>query len=164
VVAFTVKDPQKGVFMRVRCFALYAVLVFANLPGVAFAQSSSCPGNHVMILDIRNNAGTIGCALFESPVGFPIEFLRYTTNIIVIKILDTQASCDFVDILPGTYALAVIHDENMDGKLNTKWFGIPTEGYGFSNNAKATFGPTSFSAARFQYDGENLDMTITLHY
>jgi uncharacterized protein (DUF2141 family) len=140
------------------------LLMFANLSGVAFAQSSSCPRIHVKILDIRNSAGTIGCALFELPVGFPIEFLRYATNIIVIKILDTQASCDFVDIPPGTYALAVIHDENMDGKLDTKWLGIPTEGYDFSNNAKATFGPSSFSAARFRYNGENLDMTITLHY
>jgi uncharacterized protein (DUF2141 family) len=143
---------------------LFAVLVFANLPAAAFAQSSSCPGIHVKILDIRNSAGTIGCALFESPAGFPIEFLRHATNIILIKILDTQASCDFVNIPSGTYALAVIHDENMDGKLDTKWLGIPTEGYGFSNNAKATFGPPSFSAARFHYDGENLDMTITLHY
>ncbi|MFI9650852.1 DUF2141 domain-containing protein [Guyparkeria halopsychrophila] len=32
---------------------------------------------------------------------------------------------------PGTYALAVIHDENMNGKLDTQWLGIPTEGAAF---------------------------------
>jgi uncharacterized protein (DUF2141 family) len=163
-VAFTAKDPHRGLLMRVRCVALFAALVFANLPAVAFAQSSSCPGIHVKILNIRNSVGTIGCALFESPGGFPVEFLRYATNIIVIKIQDTQARCDFLNIPPGTYALAVIHDDNMNGKLDTNWLGIPTEGYGFSNDAKGVLGPPSFSAASFPYDGQDLEMRISLHY
>jgi len=36
----------------------------------------------------------------------------------VLKIRETQARCDFEGIPPGTYALAVIHDENMNGKLD----------------------------------------------
>jgi uncharacterized protein (DUF2141 family) len=82
----------------------------------------------------------------------------------VIKIRDTQARCDFEDIAPGTYALAIIHDENMNGELDTNWLGVPTEGYGFSNNAKALLGTPSLSAASFPYDGRNLDLTITLNY
>jgi uncharacterized protein (DUF2141 family) len=81
-----------------------------------------------------------------------------------IEIRDTQARCDFVSIPPGTYALAVIHDENRNGKLDTNWLGIPTEGYGFSNEAKALLGAPSFSAAKVRYDGGTLNMTITLHY
>ena len=42
-------------------------VVFANLPATVFAQSSSCPGIHVKILNIRNSTGTLDCALFESP-------------------------------------------------------------------------------------------------
>ena len=150
--------------LRVWCVLLFAVLVFANLPDVALAQSPSCLGIHVKVLDIRNSAGTVACALFESPVGFPIEFLHHATNIMLMRIRHTQARCDFLDIPPGTYALAVIHDENMDSKLNTNGFGIPTEGYGFSNDAKALLGTPSFSAARFIYEGQDLDLTISLHY
>ena len=149
--------------MRVRCVAWLAVLVFATLSAVAFAQTP-CPGIHVKILNIRNSTGTVACALFESPDGFPIEYLRSATNIMVIKIRKTQARCDFEDIPPGQYALAVIHDENMDGKLDTNWLGVPTEGYGFSNDAKASLGAPSFSAASFPYDGRNLDLTISLEY
>jgi len=149
--------------MRVRCVAWLAALVFATLSAVAFAQTS-CPGIHVKILNIRNSTGTVACALFESPDGFPIEYLRSATNIMVIKIRKTQARCDFEDIPPGQYALAVIHDENMDGKLDTNWLGVPTEGYGFSNDAKASLGAPSFSAASFPYDGRNLDLTISLEY
>lgn len=52
----------------------------------------------------------------------------------------------------------------MNGKLDTNALGIPTEGYGFSNDAKGWLSAPSFSAASFLYDGQNLDMTITLHY
>lgn len=86
------------------------------------------------------------------------------TIIMVIKIRDTQARCDFEDIAPGKYALAVIHDENMNGKLDVDWLGVPTEGYGFSNDAIALLGPPSFSAAGFPYDGRNLNLTIRLNY
>ena len=150
--------------MRVRCVALLAFLLFANLIAVALAQSPSCPGIHVKVLNIRNSTGTVDCALFDSPQGFPIEVLHSATKAMVMKIRHTEARCDFEDIPPGTYALAVVHDENMNGKLDTNWLGIPKEGYGFSNDAKALLTAPSFSAASFQYDGGTLDLTISLHY
>jgi len=156
------KDPEIRVLMGVRCVAWFAVLMCVNLPA-AFGQSP-CPGIHVKILNIRNSIGTVACALFESSVGFPTEFLRSATNVMVIKIRKSQARCDFEDIPPGTYAMAVIHDANMNGKLDTNLLGIPTEGYGFSNDAKGLLGAPSFSAASFQYDGRNLDLTMSLHY
>lgn len=116
------------------------------------------------VLSIRNSTGTVACALFESPVGFPAEFLRSATNVMVIKIRKTQARCDFEDIPPGKYAIAVIHDEDMNGKLETNLLGIPTEGYGFSNDAKSLIGVPSFSDASFPYDGQSLDLTMSLHY
>lgn len=82
----------------------------------------------------------------------------------IIKVRDSRARCDFEDIPPGTYAMAVVHDENMNGKLDANWIGVPTEGYGFSNNAKALLGPPSFSAASFRYDGRNIDLTMRLNY
>ena len=149
--------------MRTRFVAVAAVLAFANLPAAAIAQSP-CPGIHVKILDIRNSTGTVDCALFESEEGFPIEVLHSATNVMVIKIRSTQARCDFEDIPPGKYALAVIHDENMNGKLDVNALGIPTEGYGFSNDAASWFGAPTFKDASFRYDGHSLDMTISLHY
>lgn len=148
---------------RVRSIALGAVLMFASLPAIVFAQPS-CPGIHVRILDIRNSTGTVACALFESSEGFPTEFLESATNITMIAIRETKARCNFLDIPPGTYALAVIHDENMDGKLATNWLGVPTEGYGFSSGATASMSAPSFEDASFSYDGQNLDLTITLNY
>lgn len=149
--------------MKVWHAVLITVLVFASLPFVVFAEQD-CPGIHVKILDIKNSAGTVACALFESPAGFPAEFLHSATNVMIIKIRKAQARCDFMDIPPGTYAMVVIHDENMNGKLDENALGIPKEGYGFSNDAKKFLGTPTFEAASFSYDGQNVDLTMSLHY
>ncbi len=151
-----------AVTMKIRFLTWLTLLMFARLP--ASLAQPACPGIHVQILNIRNSIGTVACALFESPAGFPVEYLHSATNVMVIKIRKSQARCDFEDIPPGKYAMAVIHDENMNGKLNTNWLGIPTEGYGFSNDAKGLLGAPSFSAASFRYDGQNIDLTMSLHY
>lgn len=143
--------------------ALASVLAFTSLPAIVFAQPS-CPGIYVNIPNIENSTGTVACALFESPEGFPAEFLHSATHIMMMQIRDTKARCSFLDIPRGTYALAVIHDENKDGKLNTNFLGIPTEGYGFSSGAEAGMSAPSFEAASFSYDGQNLDLTIRLDY
>ena len=52
----------------------------------------------------------------------------------------------------------------MNGKLDVNFLGIPTEGYGFSNDVTAALGPPTFSAASFTYDGRNVDMHIELNY
>jgi uncharacterized protein (DUF2141 family) len=159
----TVRGPQIRVPTWTRCITWLSVLMAGSLPTLVLAQSP-CPGIHVKILGIRNSTGGVACALFESSEGFPNEYLRSATNIMVIKVRDKQARCDFEDIPRGTYALAVVHDENMNGKLDTNLLGIPKEGYGFSNDAKALFTAPSFSAASFPYDGQNLELTISLNY
>lgn len=141
----------------------YAAMVLVGLTNTVGAESV-CPGIHVEILNIKNSTGKIACALFESPEGFPTGYMHYATNIMVIKIRETQARCDFEDVAPGTYALAVVHDENMNGELDTNWIGYPKEGYGFSMGAKATLGTPSFKAASFPYDGQVLNMTISMRY
>lgn len=146
-----------------RQIAFCAMLVSTGLPTVSLAQAE-CPGIHVVILNINNSEGAVACALFEAPKGFPDKFLRNATHIMMMKIKDTQARCDFFDIEPGTYALAVIHDENMDGEIDTNWLGVPKEGYGFSAGAKASMSAPSFEEASFTYDGNDLELTINLVY
>ena len=159
----TVKASAMHGFLGLQCVTWFALLMLAILSGVAFAQEP-CPGIHVKILNIRNSTGTVDCALFASPDGFPREFLHSAIVVMVLKIQETQARCDFQDIPPGTYALAVIHDENMNGRLDTNWLGVPKEGYGFSNDVKVVRGAPSFSDASFPYDGQTLNFTLSMHY
>ncbi|WP_229664509.1 DUF2141 domain-containing protein [Sphingomonas metalli] len=63
----------------------------------------------------------------------------------------------------GGYAIAVIHDENGNSKLDT-FVGIPREGFGFSRNPPIRFGPPRFAAARFQLQGEAQTQQILMRY
>ena len=141
-----------------------AGLILMSLIGIDGSTEASQPGLHVEILGIRNSIGAVACALFDGPHGFPTEFLRFASNMVMVKVRATKATCDFADIAPGTFALAVIHDENRDGALATNVMGMPQEGYGFSNDAKGRLGPPSFEAASFSYNGQSLNMTIALQY
>jgi uncharacterized protein (DUF2141 family) len=155
------KQSSQIAILQTACVA--GLLLIALVARVGSAQPVQ-PGIHVEILGIRNSVGAVACALFEAPEGFPTEFLRFATNIMMVKVRATKATCDFADIAPGTYALAVIHDENRDGELATNSMGMPQEGYGFSNDAKGILGAPSFEAASFSYNGQSLKLTIALQY
>jgi uncharacterized protein (DUF2141 family) len=137
------------------------VIIVACVMGTAHA---SCPGIHITLLNLRNSIGTVDCALFDSPSGFPADTLRSAVRLVAMKIANRSARCDFDDVPAGRYALVVLHDENMNGRLDYNWLGMPREGYGFSNDAHATVGAPSFEQAAFVYDGNRLDLTVSLRY
>jgi len=54
---------------------------------------------------------------------------------------------------PGRYALSCFHDLNGNGELDTNWAGIPSEPYGFSNNARPRFRAPKWAEAAFDLNG-----------
>jgi uncharacterized protein (DUF2141 family) len=56
------------------------------------------------------------------------------------------------------------HDKNDNGKLDTDALGFPTEGFGFSNDARGTTGPPPFAKAAFDLGNETKSVTIKLVY
>jgi uncharacterized protein (DUF2141 family) len=66
----------------------------------------------------------------------------------------------FSGLAAGTYAVRVMHDENGNGKLDANLVGMPTEGYGFSNDPKVARKPT-FDEAKFELGAGG--GAITLH-
>ena len=67
----------------------------------------------------------------------------------------------FDDLAPGTYAVKVMNDENGNGALDSNFMGMPTEGYGFSNNPKVLRKPT-FTEAGFELGATGTAITIEL--
>jgi uncharacterized protein (DUF2141 family) len=74
-----------------------------------------------------------------------------------------QRGVRFDGLPPGQYAMAVIHDENGNHRLDTI-AGIPREGFGFSRNAAGRFGPPKFSAARFAVGTDAEMQQIRMRY
>ena len=61
----------------------------------------------------------------------------------------------------GTYAIGIFVDANYNNEMDRNFFGVPKEQYGFSNNAKGSFGPPSFKDASFTITGD-LSLRIDL--
>ncbi len=55
----------------------------------------------------------------------------------------------FEGLAPGEYAIQLFHDENGNGEMDSNLFGIPSEGYAFSNRARGNFGPPKFAQMKF---------------
>jgi uncharacterized protein (DUF2141 family) len=53
--------------------------------------------------------------------GFLRDVLRSETRLVVMKVPNTTARCDFEGLPSGTYALVVLHDENMNGTIDANW-------------------------------------------
>lgn len=66
------------------------------------------------------------------------------------------------DVPPGTYAIAVLHDENDNGKMDYRLLRLPKEPYGFSNGVVPRLGPPKFEAAAFSMGEEALALDISL--
>lgn len=67
-------------------------------------------------------------------------------------------------IPPGIYAAQVFHDENDNHEVDRSWFGIPTEGVGFSNDPSFTFGPPDFNESAFSLGPEGGRLTVRLRH
>ncbi|NOS91716.1 MAG: DUF2141 domain-containing protein, partial [Cyclobacteriaceae bacterium] len=58
-----------------------------------------------------------------------------------------------IDNLPaGTYGISVMHDANSNEKMDSNFIGMPKEGFGFSNNAKGSFGPPSYEKTKLDFN------------
>jgi uncharacterized protein (DUF2141 family) len=68
------------------------------------------------------------------------------------------------NLTPGSYAIIVFHDENDNGKLDENYWGVPTEGYAFSNNAQGFLGAPDFATAAVAIDAADKAITIDLIY
>jgi uncharacterized protein (DUF2141 family) len=148
-------------FMKLAALAPYLLIA----PGVASGQDGQAQeegGIVVKVSQIRSTDGRVGCSLYRDKDGFPAKSDKaYRTMWTTID--SPEAECVFHGIEPGSYAVSVFHDEDADGKLNTKFLGRPAEGWGVSNNIPAgTFGPPGFDDATFEYTGGTLDISIEL--
>jgi len=70
----------------------------------------------------------------------------------------------FTGIPYGTYAISVLHDEDCDGKMKRNFVGLPSEGYGISQNPRIRFKAPSFDDAMFTFKSDSSKVTITMKY
>lgn len=110
---------------------------------------------------MRSAKGMIRICLTADPANFPacVDDANALTRSIPASVHTTS----FGGLPQRGYAIAVIHDENSNAKLDT-FAGIPREGFGFSRNPPIRFGAPRFAAARFAVTSDANQQQIRMHY
>lgn len=135
--------------------ALISALAISVTPTAINAADSPRPAaNHILTLQIdnlRSQRGQILVCLTSNPKAFP-DCSKDASS--VRMAVPAANAGQFTATAPraGSYAIAVVHDENGNGKMDKAIF-LPKEGFGFSRNPTITTGPPRFTSASFAMNG-----------
>lgn len=117
----------------------------------------------VQVTNFENNNGVCLIALFDNANAFtgkgePLKKL-------IINPTNKKAVGVFDNVPEGTYAVSVIHDANTNNKFDTNFIGIPTEGYGASQNKLPFAAAPKFHANKFTVTANStITANIKLRY
>lgn len=136
----------------VKIFRIILFFLFVNSNLTIFAQCSLT----IKITDLRNNKGHVFLELLDKNEKFIEGFEAAISN--------NEAIIEIKSIAQGSYSFKYFHDENKNKELDTKMFGIPKEGFGFSNDVMGTFGPPDFDKTIFKVKGKTTIKSIPNYF
>ena len=115
----------------------------------------------VEVTNIVRENGTIKIGLYKKAENFTSTSKFYKNQTVEIK--SNSVKLVFKNIPNGTYAISLFHDENENSKLDKNFLGIPTEGYGFSNNIRHLLRGANFEEASFELNSDK-NLSIEMGY
>ncbi len=126
--------------------------------------SAASPGAQleVNVEQLRSNDGIIHVCVTRTADFFPDCESDPAAVRESFRAADTR-SVRFRNLPSGGYAVAIMHDENGNNRLD-RFAGIPREGIGFSRNPRFSFGPPAFAAARFILGNDTDVQQIRMRY
>ena len=115
----------------------------------------------IQFANLRSQKGLIRICLTIYPRNFPS--CADDKNAITRSVRAADGKTLIAGLPSGEYALALIHDENSNAKLDT-FAGIPREGIGFSRNPTLGFGPPKFTSAQFAMNTGTVAQSVKMKY
>ena len=142
---------------------LRPLALLAALPALLGAAPAHTVDVRVAITELRSQRGVVRACMTSDPVRFPKCRGDANAYSIVVQASEAQ-SLDFPGVRPGTYAIALLHDENGNGEADRTLGLMPREGFGFSRDARIRMGPPSFGDAAFDVSDAPVRQTIRMRY
>jgi len=128
----------------------------------ASASTAGTASIALTVSNLRSTKGDVLVCLSANPKYFPD--CRKDKKARKIQISAANAGSVKIDgVKPGTYAIALIHDENANGKMDLRLF-LPREGFGFSRNPKIGMGPPKFKSAQFTMGADDAKYAVKMKY
>ena len=140
--------------------SLAACLFLATCASFLGAVPAQAADLTVVVSNISSNAGSVMVGLFDSAAAFPKTVTQGVLAAAAGRDAIGRVTLVLRDLTPGTYAVSAYHDLNGNGQLDSNLMGLPTEPYGFSNNARGSFGPPSFQAASIVLPAQGLTLEL----
>jgi len=142
--------------------ARIAVLASLAMLGLTAASAAVATDVEIQVQGLRNSNGSVRLCLTRNPAHFPD--CNADPSAVKRSVAAGQAgNIRITGVEPGVYALALIHDENGNGRLD-KFMAIPREGFGFSRNPRIRMGPPSFEEVRFEASGATVRQSVVMKY
>ncbi len=142
---------------------LGAAIAAAAAPAPAPASGAGATVT-VIATGLRNGDGVVRACMTTAEANFPkcrgVAGARGET----VAAHAGTVSFTFFAVQPGHYAVALLHDENANGKADRALGMMPKEGFGFSRDAKVRMGPPKFSDAAFDIGTQDRTLTIRMRY
>ena len=142
-----------------------SLLLLAAAPApIAAPAAAGLPLVHVLatVTQLRSAKGRVLACLTRDPAKFPDCDKDPAAYRLIVPAAHT-VELDFGPLPQGHYALALIHDENGNGKLD-KLLMVPREGFGFSRDAPVRMGPPAFDKAVFNTSDQVTRITLRMRY
>lgn len=117
----------------------------------------------ITVTDLRNSDGVVRACITSLERAFPRCNRDPDAHRSVVRARGT-VTIRFTDVEPGEYAIALLHDENEDGKANRVLGMAPREGYGFSRDAPVRMAPPDWDDAVFTVGSASQNLTIKMRY
>lgn len=117
----------------------------------------------ITVTDLRNTEGVVMACMTTVEDIFPRCRRDPNSHRTTVPAAET-VTIRFDDVEPGTYAIALLHDENEDGKANRVLGMAPKEGYGFSRDAPVRMAPPKWDDAVFEHGEAAQSLIIKMRY
>ncbi len=149
-----------------KLFLVVLLSAAAGLTEVPQAPANKCPEGkpiHVHVHGIRNNSGTVKAVLYgPGPEGFLVKGEKADKE----REPAVEGTMTLCVAAPeaGKYAVVVYHDENNNRKFDRNWIGLPTEGFGVSNDPSLFFAAPNFEESSFEVSEDITHVDVTLKY
>ena len=133
------------------------------LPLLAGAGAGGGTDVSIEVTALRSIRGVVRACMTSHPQRFPRCRGDADAYALVVPAGRT-VTLEFAGVTPGRYAIALLHDENNNGKADRAFSLMPKEGYGFSRDAPVVMGPPSFEQAAFEVGRAQVRQTIRMRY
>jgi uncharacterized protein (DUF2141 family) len=130
-------------------------------PVVAPVASASHTDLTLTIEGVRSDRGKIMAALLKADM---TQGTARRVDAAMAPAVVGTTTIRFEGLEPGEYAIQLFHDENGNGEMDSNLFGLPSEGYAFSNRARGSFGPPKFSQMKFTVTAEPAVTAAVMNY